>query len=346
MRGLVAPGSPERQDLVERLLGSTGLSRKGVEWALDHCLELDASDAELAQLLARTPRAARAHVLLSANVFVAAYRALAVALCVAPSVAVRPSRREPVLAEALCAAAPGLFECVSELRPEQGDHVFAYGGDVTLEELRAGLPEGVILHAHGSGFGVAVVDLHEGLAPALEQELARGIARDAACFEQRGCLSPRFVLALGPSGRAERFAQQLADALVEIERDLPAGRLEHAELHEAAWYREHAACFGRVHPAGSGAVSWREGGEPPAPLDVPPPGRHLEVSHAPDLGAALAGLAPWITSAGCSSAALERQLRDLLPRARVTRIGRMQRPPLDGPADLRPDPRGQRIAHP
>lgn len=350
----VAPASRERAALSERLRVTTGLSLEGIEWALDHCLERAPSPGELTRLLLGVAPAPRAHVILPGSVFVAAHRALALALAASPRVFVKPSRRDPALIEALHAQAPGLFELVRELAPEPGDHVFAYGSDVTLEVLRRELPPGTVLHAHGSGFGVALVDLDSPaaseLSPSELSQVARAIACDTACFDQRGCLSPRFVLALGEPSAVQRFAGLLARSLHELEHDIPLGRLDESERADVSWWRQNSACFGSLLQAGSGAVSVRDPAEPPllvsegaAALQVPPAGRHLEVIAIRQLEPALAGLRPWLTTVGCSSAHLEAHVGKLLEPIRVTRVGNMQRPAFDGPVDRRADPRGELI---
>jgi hypothetical protein len=350
LRRILAAGSPERSALGRRLLETTGLSQAGVEWALQRCLEHSPSEAELTRLIGGVSPARRAHVIAPASVFVAAHRALALALAAAPRVCVKPSRREPALIEALHAQAPGLFEVVARIEPEAGDHVFAYGSDGTLEALRRELPKGTVLHAHGSGFGVAVVDLARAPStsgPDGDGETAQAIAIDTACFEQRGCLSPRFVLALGDPSRVRRFAERLAAELAELERQLPIGQLDPAERAEGIWYRQCAACFGEVIAAGSGAVSVRDAAEPAwfeadgvAALQVPPAGRYLDVLAVRRLEPALEALRPWLTTAGCGSPELEARVGRVLDPIRVCALGRMQRPPFDGPVDRRADPRG------
>ena len=81
----------------------------------------------------------------------------------------------------------------------------------------------------------------------------------------------------------------------------------------------------------------------PLELLLPPAGRHLLVVPVARLEPALLGLAPLITSAGCSHAELEQQVQPWLPQARVCALGRMQMPLLDGPVDRRPDPAGERL---
>lgn len=347
-----ALAGPARAALTSRLLATTGLSREGIEWALERCLERRASQDERSRLAASVVRAPRAHVILPASVFVAAHRALALGLCAAPRVCVKPSRRDPALIEALHAQDPELFQLVSRLEPEAGDHVFAYGSDVTLEALRRELPPGSVLHGHGSGFGVAVVDLDAASALGAQElaSIAAAIAEDTACFDQRGCLSPRFVLALGAARQVEPFAARLAAALGQLEQRLPLGRLDADERAEITWYRQCAACTGAVFHAGSGAVTLRAPAEAPLlagdgslALEVPPAGRHLEVLPIARLEPALSALRPWLTTVGCSSAGLEERLLPLFDPVRVTRVGRMQQPPFDGPVDRRPSPLGERV---
>jgi hypothetical protein len=337
-----------RTALRARLLETTGLSSQSIEWALARCLERAPTHAERMALIGSVARAPRAHVILPGSVFVAPHRALALALAAAPRVCVKPSRRDPALTLALHEQDPELFQVVERIAPKAGDHVYAYGSDLTLGELRRELPSQTVLHAHGSGFGVAVVDLD---APDAElARAARAIAEDTACFDQRGCLSPRFVLALGARVAPDAFARQLAAALAELELALPLGRLDPSERAEATWFRQCAAYAGMLLPAGSGAVSVRAPLEAGAlandgalALEVPPAGRYLEILPIARLEPALRALRPWITSVGCASARLEEQLLSWLDPVRVTRVGQMQRPPFDGPVDRRGDPMGEII---
>jgi hypothetical protein len=358
-RRAVAPGQA-RDGVVRRLEQTTGLSRANIEAGLDECLELEPTESELDALLRGVLPAPRAHVILPSNVFVAAHRALALALAASPQVRVKPSRREPAFCEAVHAQAPELFERVAELAVAPGEHVFAYGSDVTLDGLRRTLPAGAVLHAHGSGFGVAVVELGASAArePALERApcesaaldaAARAIALDTARFDQRGCLSPRFVLALGAPGEAAAFAERLAASMGALERELPRGQLDVGERAEARWWIECAACFGRTWPAGAGWVTLREPGvaiarDETQALEVPPSGRHLEIIPIAQLEPAIDAFAPWLTTIGCSSMALERRLASRSSHVRVTSLGYMQRPGFDGPVDRRASPSGEQIA--
>jgi hypothetical protein len=336
----------QRRVLCERWQATTGLSAEGVAWALDHCLELAPSAAEIDALVAAVPRARRAHVILPAQVFVSAQRAIAIALASAPEVFVRPSRRDPVLAQALAARGAGLFECVEQIEAQPGDHVWAYGADLTLSALRALLPAGAVLHAHGSGFGVALVDLQQ-TAPLVPA--ARAMAEDTLCFDQRGCLSPRLVLALGSESAAQSFAETLAAALADVGRSVPRGVFSSEERAEESWYRQCVACFAPVLDTGHGSVSVRAqelslaASQGLAALLLPPAGRHLQIVPVEQLESALRGLERWLTSVGCATAELEARARAVLPRARVVALGKMQSPAFDGPVDRRAEPGGELI---
>lgn len=352
-RRITRAGSPEREALVSELAASTGLSRAGVELALERHLELQPSREELDTLLASVPRAPRAHVILPANVFIAAHRALALALAASPRVSVKPSRREPVFVTALARAEPGLFERVTQLAVTAGEHVWAYGHDVTLAQLRQTLPAGSLLHAQGAGFGVAVVDLaREGFDA---EAAAEAIARDTVAFDQRGCASPRLIFCIGArglAGCARAFAASVAEALARWESRVPRGRLDPDEAADAAWYQRTAAATAELYGAGRGSVALRVAGDGGASshhepasfqLEVPPVGRHLELIALEDVRPALDALAPWLTAAASDSAALRVDLGRWLPRARVAPLGELQRPAFDGPVDLRSPLHGEQL---
>lgn len=331
-RRIADPGDALGRRARAELPAQTRLSPEGVELALARCLETGATDAELARLASRIPKSARSHVLLSANVFTAALRAIATGLVASPQVFVRASRREPKMAAFLAEAAPSSFSLTDELRPEPGDQVFAYGSDTTFDALRRVLPEGTLLRAHGPGFGAAAVE-SAAVTPREEDELARALSYDVALFDQRGCLSPRVVWFEGPAERARSFTRAVARALAERERELPPGELTRDERAERELQRATLTYSGLVEPAGSGFV---------ALLDEPPP-------HQPELGArsllviacadaaeaARPHAAKITTHATAATARFSGKFAAALPRSRVAAWGKLQCPPLDGPVDLR-----------
>ncbi|HEY3666952.1 MAG TPA: acyl-CoA reductase [Polyangiaceae bacterium] len=329
-RSLLDQANPRGQRARERLVASSGLSAEGVNFALSRCLESDPPEQEIAQLIRSTPTAQVAHVLLSANVFVAAHRAIAIGLAASETVRVRASRREPEMAELLLEGAPGAFQLVDELSPNAGDRLWAYGSDATLEEVSVTLPPGVAFHAHGSGFGVCVLDASVPSSE-LDSLLAR-LAEDVALFDQRGCLSPRVLLVEATPDLARELGRRLATELDELERRVPRGRLEPHEAADITAYRDSAVFAGEAHRAGLGVVSVGDSSSFP----LPPIGRNVHVQATSDAQQTLLPLRPLITSCAFAGAAARRAaLRAALPGARICDFGTMQTPPFDGPVDRR-----------
>lgn len=320
------------------LPASTGLSSQNIQWALENSLEVDASDAELQRLCARTPTGERAHVLLSANVFVAALRAIAIGLACAPKVFVRASRREPVMAKLLAEAAPGLFELGETLAPLPGDHCWAYGSDSTMRELERSWSQGVVLHANGSGYGVAVLDSSDIGSPAAVELAAARLAIDVAAFDQRGCLSPRVALVEDEPDRVKQFAHALAASMQQREARIPIGALTPTQRAEIRCFHDTMCMAGEVLPAGTGLVTVEN---ERLPWLVPPGGRVLHVRATVDAVSELTEHGAAVTTLGVSTSntTLAGRLAVALPNARIAQVGRMQCPPLDGPADLRGLPR-------
>jgi hypothetical protein len=270
-------------------------------------------------------------------VCVAALRALAVAVATAEVVRVKPSRRDPVLAELLVealdadpgfSAAGGAIALVAEAAPRAGDELHVYGADATLVALRASTPPGVVVRGHGTGLGLAVV----GAAAELDAAAA-ALARDVVAFDQRGCLSPRVALVEGDAARAEAFAASLDRALAVRGASVPRGARPSPEV---AMYRAAIEAVGAVFAGRDHLV-----GLDPAPraLTLPPAERVVHVVPAAAIDAArlVAAWAPLVASLGADDldAPLARAIAALAPGARRSALGRMQTPPLDGPVDRR-----------
>ncbi len=330
---LADPAHPLGAEARQLLLPSTGLSSAGVDYALRECLEHRTHRSVLSQLARRAPTASRVHVLLSANVFVAAFRAIAVALAQSPSVYVRPSRREPEMTRLLHRASGGAFELVDTLSPRPGEHLWAYGTDQTLARLKAELPGGVHLHAHGAGLGVAVIGRDTILRDVFVDEAADRLARDMVAFDQRGCLSPRLTLVEGDRRGAESFAGALARALARYEEAIPRGRLTQDEAADFIRYRDTMLYAADTLPAGKGLVVL----DPVVDrLQVPPVGRVMHVTQVTSIESHFQTLAKRVTSVGISGHdRLEGILRATIGERRYVPLGQMQTPPLDGPSDLR-----------
>jgi hypothetical protein len=331
------------------IAASTGLSPQGVELGFDS-LERHASDDELRALATSAGDAPHVHVILSANVFVAPLRALAVARAAARHVSVRPSGRDPILTRALVEAAGDRAIALVEERdvarvlPTGGGEVHVYGRDETTADVVARLahrPE-VTVRGHGAGLGLAVVTRAAQIESAAEL-----VARDVVLFDQRGCLSPRIVAVEGDTLRVSAFAAALHDRLAAWALRVPRGALLPDEDADARRWRDAMAFAGEVLHASDHTIAVAPAG---APWWLPPAGRHVQVvaqEHLTDLAAPMAAIAPFVVAIGTDDAVRLREVMRAWPawgadtsrrtcRAiRLSGLGRMQHPVLDGPVDLR-----------
>ena len=311
----VARGVAAAPALVPKLVASTGLSEQGVRLALAEHLELDATDAELEALHAAVTPASRVHVILSANVFVGALRALVLARAASSRVTVRPSRREPVFATALVEALGDPAFTLSDEEPDEGE-LHVYGRDETIAAIRA--RTSLVVRAHGAGMGVAYVP-----AAADLRVTADRVAADVVPFDQRGCLSPRIVFV---EGEPEAFATALAEALAARELLVPRGALTPAERAELARWADSVAFAGSLRRGAAWAVAVA------GPSALPPPGRHVLVTRW--AGArTLEPIARHLVAVGAPTLDAARVVAP--PHARISLLGEMQKPRLDGPVDRR-----------
>jgi acyl-CoA reductase LuxC len=315
--------------IVGPLVEATGLSRRGVELALAEHLETSPEEVDLVRLVERAGETERVHVVLSSNVFVGALRALAIARAAAEHVTVATSRREPVFARALVeqAADPGLS--IDDGLPAEslrGGEIHVYGRDETIASFRARIAEGVRLRGHEAGLGVAIVSGRAELVAT-----AAAIARDVVPFDQRGCLSPRLVVVLG--GAAEGLCSELDRALASMEEHVPRGALDEDESSAATRYMATTTFAGRMWRGKAHLVGLSAKG---ASLTLPPPGRHVHVAVADgieDARTVLAPVARLVVAIGTDAPEITVDL--VGHTARISALGLMQRPPLDGPVDLR-----------
>jgi len=319
VRALLAAAARVARDpaIVDALVSSTGLSRENVELSLAAHLELDAPDAEIDSLVAGAGRAESVHVVLSASVFVAPLRAIALALAASDRVTVHASRREPVFARALVAALGDPRVRLVEERVVDAAEIHVYGRAETIASVRRAAGPRSIVRGHGPGLGVALVSGDFARAASL-------LAEDVTAFDQRGCLSPRVAYVVGD---AHAFARAAADALEARAALFPRGALDPGEATDLARWTSTAAYAGTLHRGAASAV---------AVLDadaLPPSGRHLLVrpldSPASFLSV-LGALGPFVTTVGTNLAL------DPVPHVRLCALGAMQRPPFDGPVDRRP----------
>ena len=329
IRGLVDAArrlADDRGTIIPAIAEATGLSPEGVDLALSKHLETNATDEDIAKLEASTPKTSKVSVVLAANVFVGALRAIAVARAAAPVVVVRPSRRDPTFARLLVeAAADPAIAIVDKLDVASIDEgeIHVYGRDDTIADVRARARPGVVVRGHGSGMGVAYVT---------DVAQAKALAEDVVVFDQRGCLSPRFALVEGDEARALAFAEALHDELEAFDASIPRGDVPGDERAAIGTYIATMTYASKVLVGTSHAV-----GVAPhaAPLILPPSYRHVHVAPVKDVAEAAKLLEPLAKGIAIVGAENDSLTKALGIRVRTAPIGRMQRPPLDGPVDLR-----------
>ncbi len=319
----------DRVRWVPEIARSTGLSREGVELAFDHHLETDPPDADIDRLVQGTETAPGVHVILSANVFVGALRAIALARAAAPEVSVHASKRDPVFARALVEEMndPRTFLADVPVETVPSGEVHVYGRDATIAEVRRLARRDVVVRGHGAGMGIVCLSPNADLTRA-----ASGVASDVVAFDQRGCLSPRVVFVEGSAERARAMAGAIHAALERAGREVPRGAMSADEKAEASRYLDTMAFAGTVLRGGSHGIGVSGDGN----VLVPPPGRYLHVVAVEDVAALASLVAPiarHVVAMGTDDA--DRFHLRLPAPLRVTEPGRMQRPPLDGPVDLR-----------
>jgi hypothetical protein len=322
-----------------RLPEVTGLTHESIELALTEHFETQPSSADIEALLASTTRAPVCHVVMSANVFTAPLRALALAVATSERVFVRPSRRDPIITELLVralgedaafASSAGDIQIVEMVRPASGDELHVYGSDESIAAIMADLSEGVLVRAHGTGIGIAV--LGKG---AQIDEAAEAISRDVGVFDQRGCLSPRFVFVEGYAWQAEQFSTKLDEALTRFSKRYPRGLVDAGLQSEISRYRATMEAIGSYWEGSSHGVGLDLA---PRALILPPAARIVHVVWVNEENARKL-IEPWsryVTALGVDGESdLGRKMHEWLPQARWGLWGFMQRPPLDGPVDRR-----------
>ncbi|MFO0626312.1 MAG: acyl-CoA reductase [Polyangiales bacterium] len=312
------------------VMRTAGGSDDAARWSVRHTLARYTPDALTARCDARWEgRAVR--VVLAATVPLAPLRAIVLPLLqCARAVWVKPSRRQPEVARRVvdALAAQGLPVHLGE-GAAQG--VIAYGRDETLDLLAAQTPPDVAFEGHGHGFGAVVLT-------AWEDETAQAVARDVAAYDQHGCLSPQVVLC---AHDAPGLARALHHALADLETRWPRAPMD-AGVGAGVWQwlGVQAALGATVHRGAGHAVTlWDR-----AVMQASPGARNVAVVPVHDLDAARALLTPHarVLSNVGTDAPHDPRWRPEGFAGRVSAVGAMQDPPLDGPEDPRP-PRPLRV---
>ena len=260
------PRSPERERLDPALARLTALSPAGLAAGLEAVLGgvagVHAAAAFERAGGRRQPRPAL--VVLAGNLPGLAVQPLLPALALRRPLLLESASAEPLFApafvEALRRRLPAIGEGVAAVTWRGGDEaleapvlaaagrVLVYGGAEAVASLRRRAPGRVV--DYGPKLSVAVVGDGVDLAA-----VARGLARDVALFDQRGCLSVQAVLVAGVE-RARALAEELGRALAAAAVELPPGPAEPAAAARVQALRAEAAmwglpCFGGALAAGT-----------------------------------------------------------------------------------------------
>jgi len=227
----------------------------------------------------------------------------------------------------------GAFDLVETLRPEPGDHVWAYGTDETLRTFGETLVSGVLYHAHGPGMGLAIFRESFEIKKANLLDAARALAKDISVFDQRGCLSPRVLIVEGRRSFAESVCDLLVDALDHFEASMPRGTLSDDENADARWHEETIQYIGSSVRAGKGMVFLDPKRDR---LLIPPVGRYLNVVVTDNCVPLVGQLGSVLTTVGIFNPGhLHGRLREAIGERRFVNVGQMQTPAFDGPVDKR-----------
>jgi hypothetical protein len=118
---------------------------------------------------------------------------------------------------------------------EECDVVVAYGDDATIESLHRRNVIGFGSRVSGALIAAEAID------PSRIDEIADMLARDAALFEQLGCLSLHQVFVVSPDGSAAReLATRMSSALERIAKSMPPARIPLRDAAEIRGVRERA----------------------------------------------------------------------------------------------------------
>lgn len=342
------PSSRQRRALDPSLARLCRLSPDGLAAGLEAVLggvAGTAAAALFAEAEAKGPAApAPVVVLLAANLPALAVQPLLPALALgrpvllkspsaeplfAPAFTAALARREPRLAEALAAVTwPGGDERLEAPLLAAAGRVLAYGERETLDDLQRRTAGKVF----GYGPMTSLAAVGAGVPP---EEVAGGLGRDVALFDQRGCLS---VTAVFTGGDAGELAERLAAELAERADRWPPGPADAATAAAVQQIRAEAEMRGlhrpRLRPAGLPEDALAAGTVvvEPRPVFLPSPGlRTVRVHPLPELARLPRILAPW--QGRIQGAALAgddaRALRPALARLGVSRTaepGELQSP--------------------
>ena len=261
---------------------------------------------------------------------------------------------EPLMAGWFAAAVadiePRLADCIGIVWWKGGDEdrqqalldeaglVLAYGGNATLERIRARVPVATrfLPFGHKLGFGMIA-------AAALDADKAAGVARRAALdivrYDQHGCYSPHvFYVERGGAVSPRAFASYLGAELAALSHRFPRRALDAEEAAGLAAARQEAeirsAVSDSVEIASDAEGAWRvvfaDDDPALAPAGANRTVRVAALERLDDALPEIARHAPWLQTVGVAAAPEELfRLSALLGEAgasRVCALGEMTAP--------------------
>jgi hypothetical protein len=304
------PESPERRSFDPRLLRSSRLSSEGLEAALAAVLGgvREAPFRTLVQAATERRRSELSEtgfvlVILAGNLPGLAVQPLAAAVALRRPALLKSSSAEPWFAPAFVAALARREAAFSDAYAattwpggdaqleapifERAGRVLAYGDQATLDDLARRAPGKLFGYGPKTSLGiVGRVERQE------IPEIAAGLARDVALFDQRGCLSIGAVYTTLPPAGVTELAETLAAELARLARIWPPGPVEPQDLAAVQQMRLAAELRG-LDVFGSSPAEGTMIVEPEGRF-VPSPGlRTVRIHPIDDLARLPTLLAPW-----------------------------------------------------
>ncbi len=220
---------------------------------------------------------------------------------------------------------------------DQADAVIVFGRDETVEHFRKRVraDQRFLPHAHRISFGVVFDD--PGFTSVADA------ARSASLYNQQGCLSPHLYY-VDPK-IAREYAERLAGAMADFEKENPRGPVSLAEQSEIAALRKDFAFRAAVNqsepPAlweSPGSTAWTVLYDPEPQFMASCLNRVIYVKPLPeDLPRAVIRVYKHLSTVGIHPATPENADRVVLTGAsRICPIGQMQFPPLTWHHDAQP----------